>query len=240
MKQVFMESPEEALRRLGTDGTNGLTPEQVAESRRLYGSNALTGKKPDSLLKRIWNASCEPMLIMLILAAVIASGVNIARACSGGEANFLECLGIFAAIFLSVVITVVMEGRSAKAFEALNKINEDTKVKVVRGGELQLVPQREIVVGDILSVETGDKLPADGRLLSSVELHADESSLTGRVCLSTRMRESYSSVTIFRWRSGATCFIPARSSPEDTAGCLSQPSATRRNSGRLRVNLLPW
>ena len=75
-----------------------------------------------------WNASCEPMLIMLILAAVIASGVNIARACSGGEANFLECLGIFAAIFLSVVITVVMEGRSAKAFEALNKINEDTKV----------------------------------------------------------------------------------------------------------------
>lgn len=179
MKQVFMESPEEALRRLGTDGTNGLTPEQVAESRRLYGSNALTGKKPDSLLKRIWNASCEPMLIMLILAAVIASGVNIARACSGGEANFLECLGIFAAIFLSVVITVVMEGRSAKAFEALNKINEDTKVKVVRGGELQLVPQREIVVGDILSVETGDKLPADGRLLFSVELHADESSLTG-------------------------------------------------------------
>lgn len=174
-----MESPEEALRRLGTDGTNGLTPEQVAESRRLYGSNALTGKTPDSLLKRIWNASCEPMLIMLILAAVIASGVNIARACSGGEANFLECLGIFAAIFLSVVITVVMEGRSAKAFEALNKINEDTKVKVVRGGELQLVPQREIVVGDILSVETGDRLPADGRLLSSVELHADESSLTG-------------------------------------------------------------
>ena len=80
MKQVFMESPEEALRRLGTDGTNGLTPEQVVESRRLYGSNALTGKKPDSLLKRIWNASCEPMLIMLILAAVIASGVNIARA----------------------------------------------------------------------------------------------------------------------------------------------------------------
>lgn len=79
MKQVFMESPEEALRRLGTDGTNGLTPEQVAESRLLYGSNALTGKKPDSLLKRIWNASCEPMLIMLILAAVIASGVNIAR-----------------------------------------------------------------------------------------------------------------------------------------------------------------
>ena len=179
MKKVFMESPEEALRRLGTDGANGLKAEQVAESRRLYGSNAFTRKKPDSLLKRIWDASCEPMLIMLILAAVIALGVNIARACSGGEANFLECLGIFAAIFLSVVITVVMEGRSARAFEALNRINEDTKVKVIRDGELQLIPQREVVVGDILSVETGDKLPADGRLLFSVELHADESSLTG-------------------------------------------------------------
>lgn len=179
MKKMFMESPEEALRRLGTDGANGLKAEQVAESRRLYGSNAFTRKKPDSLLKRIWDASCEPMLIMLILAAVIALGVNIARACSGGEANFLECLGIFAAIFLSVVITVVMEGRSARAFEALNRINEDTKVKVIRDGELQLIPQREVVVGDILSVETGDKLPADGRLLFSVELHADESSLTG-------------------------------------------------------------
>ncbi len=175
----FMELAQAALQRFGVNENDGLNSGQVTANRQQYGANAFTRKKADSLLKRIWDATCEPMLIMLILAAFIALGVNIARTFSGGEVNFLECVGIFAAIFLSVVITVVMEGRSAKAFEALSRINEDTKVKVIRDGELQLIPQCEVVVGDILSVETGDKLPADGRLISGVELQANESSLTG-------------------------------------------------------------
>ena len=179
MKEVFMESAQEVLRRFGTEEATGLRPDEVTENRRRYGVNAFTGKKPESLWKRIFTAACEPMLLMLILAALIALGVNAARAFSGGEANFLECAGIFAAIFLSVAITVIMEGRSAKAFEALNRISEETLVKAFRGGELVLIPRHEVVAGDILSVETGDKLPADGRLLSSVELSADESALTG-------------------------------------------------------------
>ncbi len=116
---------------------------------------------------------------MLIFAAIITLAVNITRYFTGGEYNFLECVGIFAAIALSVVITIITEGKSAKAFEALNKINEDTLIKVIRNGEPQLITQREIVVGDIIMIETGDKIVADGRLFSSNDLSVDESALTG-------------------------------------------------------------
>ena len=116
---------------------------------------------------------------MLIFAAIITLAVNISRYFTGGEYNFLECVGIFAAIALSVVITIITEGKSAKAFEALNKINEDTLIKVIRNGEPQLITQKEIVVGDIIMIETGDKIVADGRLFSSNDLSVDESALTG-------------------------------------------------------------
>ena len=77
------------------------------------------------------------------------------------------------------MITIITEGKSAKAFEALNKINEDTLIKVIRNGEPQLIAQKEIVVGDIIMIETGDKIVADGRLFSSNDLSVDESALTG-------------------------------------------------------------
>ena len=77
------------------------------------------------------------------------------------------------------MITIITEGKSAKAFEALNKINEDTLIKVIRNGEPQLITQKEIVVGDIIMIETGDKIVADGRLFSSNDLSVDESALTG-------------------------------------------------------------
>ena len=176
---AFMERPEQTLARLGSDSEKGLSDNQVLENRKRCGENSFSKEAPIPLWKRIWEAATEPMLIMLLIAAFITSGVNIARYATGGEADFLECAGIFAAISLSVVITVVMEGRSAKAFETLSKIGEDTPVKVIRNGEVCLIPQRDVVVGDILCVETGDKLPADGRILECYELMADESALTG-------------------------------------------------------------
>lgn len=179
MKDVFMKTPEEALQMTGTDPESGLSDEQAAASREKYGANSFVRQGHESMLKRIWDASTEPMLVMLIFAAIITLAVNITRYFTGGEYNFLECAGIFAAIILSVAITIVTEGKSAKAFEALNKINEDTLIKVIRNGEPQLVPQREIVVGDILLVETGDKIIADGRLIKSNDLSVDESALTG-------------------------------------------------------------
>ena len=179
MKDAFMMSREELLAKTGTDSEKGLNPEQVEKSRSTYGTNSFVRQSHESLAKRIWDASTEPMLVMLIFAAIITLAVNISRYFTGGEYNFLECVGIFAAIALSVVITIITEGKSAKAFEALNKINEDTLIKVIRNGEPQLITQKEIVVGDIIMIETGDKIVADGRLFSSNDLSVDESALTG-------------------------------------------------------------
>lgn len=175
----FTKTREELLSEFSSDSTKGLTSNAVEKNREKFGSNSLTKKKSDSLLKRIWDASTEPMLLMLIAAGLIALAVNIFRKVTGGESDFLECIGVFVAIALSVVISVIMEGRSAKAFEALSKINSNMTVKVVRNGKTVSVSSEDIVVGDVLLVSAGDKLPADGRLLSAVDLSVDESALTG-------------------------------------------------------------
>lgn len=175
----FTKTREELLSEFSSDSTKGLTSNAVEKNREKFGSNSLTKKKSDSLLKRIWDASTEPMLLMLIAAGLIALAVNIFRKVTGGEADFLECIGVFVAIALSVVISVIMEGRSAKAFEALSKINSNMTVKVVRNGKTISVSSEDIVVGDVLLVSAGDKLPADGRLLSAVDLSVNESALTG-------------------------------------------------------------
>lgn len=175
----FIQDTKSLLEQFETDADKGLSSQQTEKNREKYGRNTLTKKKGDSLLKRIWDAATEPMLLMLIGAGAIALGVNIFRSVTGGEADFLECVGIFAAISLSVIISVVMEGKSAKAFEALSKISENIVVKVIRNGETVMLRQQEIVAGDILILSTGDKIPADGRLLESTGLSADESALTG-------------------------------------------------------------
>ncbi len=99
-------------------------------------------------------------------------------------------------------------GKSAKAFEALNRINEDTLVKALRDNSPQLIPQKDIVVGDILLVETGDKLVADARLLESNDLSTDESSLTGE-SLPAAKRQITSVPSPHLWQSAETCCIPA-------------------------------
>lgn len=177
--KAFMERAEATLWRLDTNKDRGLDNVRILESRQKYGANVFTKEKPLSLSRRVWDAAREPMIIMLIMAAAITLGVNLLRGFTGGEADFLECAGIFVAISLSVIITVAMEGRSAKAFEELNKIGEDAMVRVVRDGRTELLSRKEIVVGDIVLVGTGDKLAADGRLIESSSLQADESSLTG-------------------------------------------------------------
>ena len=149
------------------------------QSRAAHGRNAFTREKPPSLLRRVWESAKEPMTILLFVAAFITLGVNFVRLFTGSETDFIECIGIFVAIFLSIFITIVMEGRSAKAFEALSKLGEGAQIKVIRDGKAELISQSELVVGDIVSLETGEKVPADGRLIEAVSLCSDESALTG-------------------------------------------------------------
>ena len=177
--QAFTAEKTELLATYGTDANRGLTEAQAQKNKEQYGENALTRRKPDSLLKRLWDAATEPMLLMLIAAGLIALAVNIVRRVTGGEADFLECVGVFVAIALSVVISVVMEGRSAKAFEALSKINADMTVRAVRDGQTVTLQSAHLAVGDVVLLSAGDKVPADGRLLESTALQVDESALTG-------------------------------------------------------------
>lgn len=179
LQNPHTHSGAELLAALGVDAEAGLSSVQIEESRMKFGKNSFTPQQKKNLAKRIIEAFCEPMLLLLIFAAVITLGVNIVRGLSGGHTDFLECVGIFIAILLSVVITLVMEGKSAKAFETLRRITDENKVRVLREGQPQMIPQNEVVVGDILCLSTGDRLPADARLLAASDLQTDESALTG-------------------------------------------------------------
>ncbi len=176
--KAYNENYNKVLENLNSN-ENGLTEKQVALSKQKYGSNEMTKPKAKTLLKRIIEALFEPMLIILEIAVVITLGVNIGKAIKGGETDFYECFGIIFAILISVILTVVMEGKSQKAFQALSKIYNTTLVKVKRNGEIKMLAQKDIVVGDIVYLESGDKVVADGRLIASATLEIDESMLTG-------------------------------------------------------------
>jgi Ca2+-transporting ATPase len=176
---AYQQSAQKTLEALQVDVETGLSSQAAAVSRERNGANAFSRSKPKPVWKKIWDAATEPMIIMLLTAAAITLGVNFVRLFTGGQTEFIECIGIFVAIFLAVGVTVIMEGRSEKAFDALNKIGEDVRVKVLRDGAVTLIPQQQLVVGDIIEVTTGDMIAADARLIEALGLRVDESSLTG-------------------------------------------------------------
>ena len=163
----------------GSSLKNGLNAERVAENRKNFGSNALPKKRKTSFIKRLFSCLAEPTLVILEFAWIITVGVNIGKFLRTGDGDIYECVGIFIAIALSVGLTMIMEGKSEKAFELLGKEYDKVSVKVVRGGEITVIPKEEIVVGDVVIIETGDKIIADGRLIESRGLTVDESTLTG-------------------------------------------------------------
>ncbi len=158
---------------------NGLTDSQIANSRLKYGENVIEKVKGKSIFKRIIDALFEPMLIILEISMLITLGVNLGKFFKTGDGDFYECIGILLSIIISVFLTVFMEGKSQRAFELLKKISSDSLVKVIRNGNKTVIKQSELVVGDVVIVETGDKIFADGRLLDGNFLTVDESTLTG-------------------------------------------------------------
>ncbi len=179
MSRAYCENRATLLAALSVDPKCGLNDDAVLRHRETYGINELSQAKKITLFQRLVGALCEPMTLLLLLAAAILLGVNLVHLFTGGETDFAECAGVAVAIFLSVGISVTMEGRSAKAFEALRAIGADVKPQVLRNGRRIRISQSELVVGDIVFISTGDKLTADGRLLETHGLIADESALTG-------------------------------------------------------------
>lgn len=175
----YRSGTQKAAEYFNSDVLFGLKPETVKKNKEKYGKNKITEKKKQSFFKKALTALSEPMLIILLFSFVVALGVNIGRFVKTGEGDFGECFGILFAVVLSVSITLIMEGSSEKAFNALGKIYDNALIKTIRNGKTELVRQDELVAGDIVILESGDKIVADGRLIKGDSLTVDESALTG-------------------------------------------------------------
>lgn len=151
----------------------GLSAEQVLESRRLHGENILTPPPRDPWWKLFLEKFNDPIIRILSIAASIAIGVGIFNG------HYLEGVGIVLAIFLATFMSFINEYRAGKEFDILNQVNDEMPVKVIRDGNVTSVPKRDLVVGDIVIIDRGDEIPTDGILLESVALSVNESSLTG-------------------------------------------------------------
>ena len=168
----------QTLSQLKTDKNSGLEKNNIILSRKLYGENVFSKTAKKSLINKLLDALKEPMLIILAFGFVLALGTNLGKYFKSGEGDFAECFGVLFAIVLSVSITLIMEGSSEKAFVALGRIYENVAVRVIREGKTILIPQGQVVVGDLVVIESGDKIIADGRLVESLSLMVDESTLT--------------------------------------------------------------
>ncbi|MDR1335598.1 MAG: calcium-translocating P-type ATPase, PMCA-type [Tannerella sp.] len=159
----------------------GLSDAQVIESRRLHGKNVLTPPEKEPLWKAFLEKFTDPIIIILLVALALSIGVACYDFFSGREAisAFFEPAGILIAVLLATVVGFCFELSANKKFEVLNKVNDDTPVKVIRNGNICQIPKMEVVVGDVVILETGEEVPADGELLEAVSLQINESTLTG-------------------------------------------------------------
>ncbi|MGI6815114.1 calcium-translocating P-type ATPase, PMCA-type [Bacteroides sp. KG123] len=151
----------------------GLTDEQVRKSRSEHGANLLTPPKRPSLWKLYLEKFEDPVVRVLLVAALFSLIISIV------ENEYAETIGIIVAILLATGIGFFFEYDAGRKFDLLNAVNEDTLVKVVRSGRVQEIPRKDIVVGDIVVLETGEEVPADGELLEAISLQVNESNLTG-------------------------------------------------------------
>ena len=160
----------------------GLTADEVEESRKKNGDNTLTPPEKEPIWKKFVEKFGDPIIIILLVAMVLSFGVacyNYFGTDDKSLSHFLEPLGVLLAVILATGVAFYFELKSEKEFEILNQVNEDIYYKVLRDGEIGQVLKADLVVGDIVLLETGEQVPADGTLVESISLQIDESSLTG-------------------------------------------------------------
>lgn len=166
----------------------GLTDAEVLESRNTHGINILTPPKKSPLWKRFLEKFKDPLIIILIVAGVLSVAIALYEFYALNQENgvFFEPLGIFIAIILATGLAFYFENKADKEFNLLNQVNDDEPVEVIRNGNATKIPKKNVVVGDIVILNTGEEIPADGKLLEAVTLNIDESTLTGEpVCHKT-------------------------------------------------------
>ena len=159
----------------------GLTNAEVLESRKKYGVNILTPPEKEPLWKQFLEKFTDPLIIILMIAGVLSIGISFYEyfGLSEGFTVFFEPIGIFVAILLATGLAFYFELKADKEFAILNQVNDDELVEVIRNGNATQIPKKDVVVGDIVIINTGAEVPADGELLECVSLSVDESTLTG-------------------------------------------------------------
>lgn len=159
----------------------GLSAQEVEASRKEHGENVLTPPAKKPIWLQFLDKFKDPLIIILILAGVLSIGISFYEylGLGHGAAVFFEPGGIFVAILLATGLSFYFEYQADKEFAILNQVNDDEPVEVIRQSNITEVPRRNIVVGDIVVLNTGEEVPADGELLESIQLSVDESSLTG-------------------------------------------------------------
>lgn len=167
--RYYDKSIEETLKYLNVNQNLGLSTEDIELRKTKYGNNEFTIKDEKSILNQIFDSVMEPMILILLAAAVISA--------FAGEAH--DAFGILGAILLGLSIGAITESKSKKAAQALSKLTENIEVKVLRNGNITLIEKRDLVPGDIVYIENGDLIPADGRLINSINLKVREDMLTG-------------------------------------------------------------
>ena len=151
----------------------GLTDEQVKQSREQHGKNVLTPPQRTSLWKLYLDKYRDPIIQILLVAAFVSLILAFI------EKNFMETIGIFVAVFLATTVGFYFERDAAKKFNLLTALSEEQPVKVRRNGKVMEIPRHDVVVGDVVLVEVGDEVPADGKLIVCNDLQMNESTLTG-------------------------------------------------------------
>ena len=152
---------------------HGLTSAEVEASRHANGSNVITPVEDHAAWRLFVDKFRDPIIRILLVAAVVSLSIGAVHG------DFTESIGIICAIILATCVSFWFEWDAERRFRSLNKVNDDVEVKVVREGSIILVPRREVVCGDLVIVETGDVVPADGILVDAVQLKINESTLTG-------------------------------------------------------------
>ena len=175
----YAQDKETVLTELNSDADKGLSVQEAEKRLSENGKNKLAEGKKKSTIRRFFEQLADPMIIILLVAAVISGALTIYESIESGKGEFpTDVIIILVVVLLNAVLGVLQESKAEKAIEALQKMSAATS-KVIRDGKLTVVHSEDLVVGDIVLLEAGDAVPADGRVLESASLQVEESALTG-------------------------------------------------------------
>ena len=185
----YCQSKEEVLAALNSSAETGLVANEAERRLAENGKNKLKEGKKKSVVRRFFEQLADPMTIILIVAAVISGALAVYETVKGEKGEYVDTIIILAVVILNAVLGVIQESKAEKAIEALQKMSAATS-KVLRDGKVTIVPSENLVIGDVVLLEAGDAVPADGRIIECASLKIEEAALTGESLPVTKTEEA--------------------------------------------------